>query len=127
MKKIVLVFALSLVGFAPAVETTMSVARCQAVQKDGKQCPRQAPKGEKFCWRHRGAVKAVNETLDDAGEGAGKTWQSTKTWSTNAWETTKRGTNRAWTSTKEAFEEAGEELGKIFKKDKKTDNGKPAK
>ena len=109
------------------VEATMAVARCQAILKDGMQCPYEAPKGGKFCWRHRGAVKAMNETMDDAGEGAGKAWQSTKTWSTNAWESTKRGTNKAWTSTKEAFEEAGEELGKIFTKDKKTKNGKPAK
>lgn len=88
------------------VETTMSVARCQAVLKNGSQCGNQASKGEKFCWRHRGAAKAVQDTLDDASAGAGKAWGSTKQWSTNAWNSTKSGAKEAWQATKDAFEDA---------------------
>ena len=101
---------------AVKVEKTMSVSRCQAVLKDGSQCKYQAENGKDFCWRHRGAAKALRDTWDDAGEGANKAWKSTKTWSTNAWENTKSGANKAWQSTKEAFEEAGEELAKALKK-----------
>ena len=114
------VLALTAVAFAePAkVETTMTVARCQHILKNGKQCPYQAEAGKTRCWRHRGAVQAVNDTLDDTGKGASKTWKSTKDWSTNAWESTKRNTNKAWQATQEAFEEAGEEMAKIFSKPK---------
>ena len=88
------------------VEPTMSVARCQAVLKDGSQCPHQAEDGKRFCWRHTGAVKAVNETVRDAGEGSRRAWQSTKTWSTNAWQATKSGWNKAVDATKESLDGA---------------------
>jgi len=95
-----------LVGGALAVEKTMTVSRCQAILKDGKQCTNQVGKDEKFCWHHRGAVKAVNETLDDAGAGMKKGWKCTKTWSTNAWEKTKGGVREALDATEDALKDA---------------------
>lgn len=88
------------------VKKTMTVSRCQAVLSDGSQCRRQAESGKDFCWRHTGAVKAVNDTLDEAGKGSQRAWQSTKTWSTNAWESTKTGWNKAVDATKESLDDA---------------------
>ena len=88
------------------VEKTMSVNRCQAILESGRQCPNEAPRGEACCWKHRGVVKVLDDTVTDAGKGAGKTWQSTKTWSTNAWESAKSGARRAMDATAAAFEEA---------------------
>lgn len=110
-----LVALLSVADEAVKVEKTMSVSRCQAVLKDGSQCRHQAESGRDFCWRHRGAAKAIREKWAEASEGANRAWKSTKTWSTNAWESTKTGANRAWKSTQEAFEEAGEEISKALK------------
>lgn len=99
-----------------AVEKTMTVPRCQAMLKDGTQCMSQVDPGKTYCWRHRGAAKAVKESMDDAGKGASKAWNSTKEWSTNAWH-----------STREAFEEFGDEFTKMmrknFKKDPKATKG----
>lgn len=117
---VALVLAAAAVAEPAKIETTMTVARCRHVLKNGKQCPYQAEVGKTRCWRHRGAAQAVNDTLDDAGKGASETWKSTKDWSTNAWESTKRNTNKAWQATQEAFEEAGEEMAKIFSKPKKS-------
>ena len=88
------------------VEKTMVVSRCQAMLADGTQCAHQAGEGETCCWRHRGAVKAVNDTVKDAGEGGKKAWQSTKTWSSNTWSSTKSGWNKAVDVTKETFDDA---------------------
>lgn len=106
---------LSVAEEAVKVEKTMTVSRCQAVLKDGSQCRHQAENGKDFCWRHRGAAKAIRETWTEAGEGANGAWKSTKTWSSNAWESTKSGANKAWKSTQEAFEEAGDEFTKALK------------
>jgi len=120
MKKITLLLSLACVAglgvCLAAVEKTMSVPRCQAMLKDGTQCSAQVDPGATYCWRHRGAAKAVKETMDDAGKGASKAWTSTKNWTTNAWENTKSGTSKAWTATREAFEEAGEEFTKMMRK-----------
>jgi len=103
---IISVLALSFVMTAVAVEETMSVARCQAIIKKGKQCPYPAESGKIYCWRHRGAVKAINETVDDAGKGAKEMWTDTKTATTNAWHHTKNGAVSAWDATKDAVDEA---------------------
>lgn len=128
----------------PKVDKTMTVARCQAIMKDGSQCPHPASEGKDRCWRHRGAVNAVGNAFDDAGKEAGeawlstkdwstnawrttksragKAWRSTKDWSTNAWQKTKTGADEAWQATKDAFDEAGEEISeemsKVFKKER---------
>ena len=112
MKSHFLIFAVvSCMGIAstgaePKVERTLSVPRCQAVLDSGKQCPYQAQKGERYCWRHRGAVKVINETMTDAGKGANRAWQSTRTWTTNAFESAKNGASRAVDATEKALEEA---------------------
>ena len=91
---------------AVQVVGTMTVRRCQAVLKDGRQCPYQAEGGQDFCWRHRGAAKAVKDAVDDAGKGANQAWQATKTWSTNAWQTTRDGVDKAMDATRDAVEDA---------------------
>ena len=107
------VLALSTSG-AAKVETTMVVARCQAILKNGQQCSNQVASDQTYCWKHRGAAKAVRESLDDAGKGAGSAWRATKTWSTNAWQSTKSGTAKALKATGDAFEEAGTELARLI-------------
>jgi len=105
---------------ADKVQKTMTVRRCQAILKDGKQCPNQASDGADHCWKHRGE-KSVRSAADDVSTGAIKAWSSTKTWTTNAWQSTKSGANEAWTSTGEAFSEAGREFKKLFSDKKDAD------
>jgi len=113
---------------AAAVESTMTVARCQAVLDNGKQCTNQASEGKRFCWRHHGAAKAVGDGCTAAGQGAKSAWQATKTWSTNAFEKTRQGAEKAAKSTREAFKEAGDEFTKMmretFQKDTQAEKGK---
>jgi len=112
MKKVVLavsaaIFAASgAVAATNCVERTMVVKRCCATDDKGRQCQNPAEKGKDFCWRHRGFVGAMNETLDDAGKGAGEAWQSTKQFSTNVWQKTKSGAMSAWDTTKDAADGA---------------------
>jgi len=108
------------------VQKTMTVQRCQATLKDGKQCSNQASDGAVYCWKHKGE-KSVQSAADDVSTGANKAWTSTKTWSTNAWENTKSGANKAWTSTCDAFEEAGQEMGKGLRKVFDKDSNKAKK
>lgn len=79
------------------VEKTMPVARCQAILKNGSQCPYPAGKDEQFCWRHRGAAKKWNDTMADANKGANDAIKATRTWTTNAWENTKKAVDGART------------------------------
>jgi len=95
-------------------EKTMQVVRCQAVDKKGIQCPYQADVGKQYCWRHRGFVKAMSDTVDDTSKEAGKSWESTKQWSTNVWQKTKSGARSAWDRTKEAADEACENIVNVF-------------
>lgn len=97
MKNTFAVLAIACVcwGAAAEVKETMVVARCQAILKDGRQCERQAEQGKRFCWRHSGAARAVDRSMDSAGR-----------WTTNAWEQTKSGTAKAWKATKDAFDGA---------------------
>ena len=87
------------------VKKTMVVKRCQAVLEDGSQCQHQAESETDYCWRHQGAVKAVNETMKDAREGGKRAWASTKSWSSNVWESTKSGWNRTVDATTESLDD----------------------
>ena len=107
------------------ITATMEVPRCQAVLDDGSQCKHQVEAGKRFCWRHSGAVKTLNQTWKDAGKGANNAWRSTKEWSTNTWEATKSGAQKAWEATKERAEEARTGFAGLFEKsDAKRENGK---
>ena len=108
---------------------TKSVPRCQAVLDDGKQCENEADPDTKFCWRHRGAAKAVGDAAHGAGEGMKSAWTATKAWSTNAWEATKQGVGTAVDATKDAAESARVGIVELFggvdaPKDAKKKSGK---
>jgi len=118
-KQIVTVAVIALAASAAcaatnATEKTMQVVRCHAVDEKGVQCKHQADAGKEYCWRHRGFVKAMNETMDDASKGASKGWASTKQWSTNAWQKTKSGAQSAWNSTKDAADDARVGIVEMF-------------
>lgn len=83
----------------------MTVSRCQAVLADGSQCVHQTKGGQSFCWRHSDAVRAVNESVKEAGKGGKQALKSVRSWSTNAWESTKSGWNRAVDTTRERLDE----------------------
>lgn len=108
MKKLFVIVTLALSACAlmgeVKVEKTMTVARCQAILKDGTQCRYQAESGQTYCWRHRGLVKKAKSTWTNATAKADSTWERTK-----------KGANEAWTATCDAFSEAGEEFVKLFK------------
>ena len=130
-------------GSQVKLEKSLTVPRCQAVLADGSQCPQPADKDTGRCWRHRGAAKAVNDAVTEAGKeldaawtemrdwstnawqetksGAGRAVKGSREWATNAWEQTARGTGEAWGATKDAFEEAGKEISEdvseAFKKE----------
>ena len=101
-----LICAAALAKNAVQLAATKSVPRCQAVLDDGTQCKNEADADKKFCWRHRGAAKAVGDAAHDAGEGMKGAWDATKSWSTNAWEATKHGVETAVDATKDAAESA---------------------
>jgi len=112
MNRAVMVFSAFVLGMSCAlaatgpVETTMVVKRCIATDDKGRQCVYQAEKDKDYCWRHRGFVGAMGETLTDAGKGAGEAWQSTKQFSTNAWQKTKSGAKTVWDNTKDTADGA---------------------
>jgi len=119
---VIAVGALSIMAVCAATdkpETTMQVARCLALDEKGAQCRHQADAGKKYCWRHRGFVKAMNDTVDDTGKGASKSWDATRQWSTNTWQKTKSGARSALDSTKEAVNEACENFVEMFGGNKK--------
>lgn len=120
-KMILLMLALPLAVFAEekkaenlVVEKTMSVVRCQAVLKDGTQCEHQAEAGKSYCWRHHGAARTVQRTVQDIGKGTEKAWQSTKEFSTNAWQKTKQGAKDFWEGAKERADEARVGMVELF-------------
>lgn len=83
------------------VESLLSVPRCQAIQKNGKQCVAPASEGSAYCWKHK-MTSAAKEANDDV-KGA---WKATKSWSTNAWRATKTEASDAWKATKDGANSA---------------------
>jgi len=98
---------------AAQVEKTMTVARCQAVGKDGRQCTQRVEDGKTYCWRHQ-SQKNLNEMADDTARGASETWQATKTWSTNAWEKTCSGAMSAVQATEDAAKSLRKDFIEMF-------------
>jgi len=123
---LVAIAAFAAVADNAQTEQTMSVRRCQAKLDNGRQCKHQAGDDSNYCWRHRGFMKACKETADDTSNGAVKSWNSTKSWSTNAWNSTKSGAKEAWNATKDAFDGARVGMVELLggKDAKKTDESK---
>lgn len=78
------------------VEELLSVPRCQAIQKNGKQCVAPASEGCAYCWKHK--IASVAKEANEDVKGA---WKATKSWSTNVWQATKDEASDAWQATKD--------------------------